>query len=149
MWCAYSSPYVRLSYRGEYELDVKTEDKLTIVGIVKDKPVKAPEVQKAPEVTEVPKAPEMPMLLTSKVYTLKGETITSEEMAETLQYAITKINNQLQSTSDAKTIKKLNDKKRTFLKWIHYNPHINSLWKLALVNRIEDISASMTSRIEG
>ncbi len=110
------SPYVRLSYRGEYGLDVKTEDKLTIVGIVKDKPVKAPEVQKVPEVTEVPKAPEMPMLLTSKVYTLKDETITSEEMDETLQYAITKINNPLQSTSDAKTIKKLNDKKRTFLK---------------------------------
>ena len=121
------SPYIKVSAHGEHELGVKPEDKLMIVGIIKDKPMKAPEVQKAPEVTEVPEAPEMPVLLQSKIYTLKGETMTSEEMAEVLQYAITKINNQLQSTSDAKTIKKLNDKKRTFLKWIHYNPYINSL----------------------
>jgi transcription initiation factor IIE alpha subunit len=119
-----SAPYIKVSYRGEYELDVKTEDKLRIVGIVKEKPVKEPE---APE-PEVPITSEEPVL-PSKVYDLKGETMTSEEMAETLQYAITKINNQLQSTSDAKIIKKLNDKKRTFLMWIHYNPDIKQYVK--------------------
>jgi transcription initiation factor IIE alpha subunit len=118
-----SAPYLRLSYRGEHELNVKNEDKLRIVGIVKEKPIKEPEVQKAPEVIEES------VLLPSKVYTLKGETMTSEEMAETLQYAITKINNQLQSTSDAKIIKKLNDKKRKFLLWVHYNPDIKQFMK--------------------
>jgi len=72
---------------------------------------------------------EEPVLIQSKVYTLKGETLTSEEMAETLQYAITKINNELQSTSDAKKIKYLQDKKRKFLLWIHYNPNIKQFMK--------------------
>ena len=55
--------------------------------------------------------------------------MTSEEMAETLQYAITKINNELQSTSDAKKIKYLQDKKRKFLLWVHYNPDIKQFMK--------------------
>jgi transcription initiation factor IIE alpha subunit len=120
------APYVRLSYRGEYELGVKNEDKLTIVGIVKKKPLKEPE---APEVQQAPEVTEESLLLPSKVYTLKGETMTSAEMAEVLQYAITKINHELQSTSDAKKIKYLQDKKRKFLLWVHYNPDIKQFMK--------------------
>ncbi len=83
------APYIRLSYRGEHDLGVKNEDKLKIVGIIKEKPVKAPEIQEVPE-PDVPITSEEPVLLPSKVYYLKGETMTSEEMAETLQYAIQK-----------------------------------------------------------
>lgn len=78
-----------------------------------------------PEVSEIPEIPEIP----SKIYTIKGETVTSEEMAEVLQFGIDKINNKLQSTSDAKIIKKLNDKKHKFLMWIHYNPDIKQFVK--------------------
>jgi len=121
-----SAPYIKVSYRGEHEMDVKNEDKLKIVGIIKDKPVKEPE---APEVQQAPEVTEESLLLPSKVYTLKGETMTSEEMAEVLQYGIAEINKQLELTSDAKTIKKLNDKKRTFMMWIHYNPDIKQFLK--------------------
>jgi transcription initiation factor IIE alpha subunit len=120
-----SAPYVRLSYRGEHELDVKNEEKLKIVGIVKEKPVKEPEAPEVPIASEVTEEP----LLLSKVYTLKGETLTSEEMAETLQYGIAKINKQLELTSDAKKIKYLQDKKRKFLLWVHYNPDIKQFMK--------------------
>src|SRR5665647_943647 len=33
------APYVKVSYRGEHELGVKNEDKLKIVGIIKEKPI--------------------------------------------------------------------------------------------------------------
>ena len=121
-----SAPYIKVSYRGEYDLGVKNEEKLKIVGIVKEKPVK--ESVKAPE-TEVPIASEEPILLPSKVYDLKGEKMTSEEMAEVLQFGINEIHKQLESTSDANKIKKLQDKKRKLLLWIHYNPDIKQFIK--------------------
>ena len=121
------APYIRLSHRGEHELGVKPEDALTIVGIVKEKLVK--ESVKAPVVTEVPMASEMQVLIPSKIYTLKDEQMTSEEMAEVLQFGINEIHKQLESTSDANKIKKLQDKKRKLLLWIHYNPDIKQFLK--------------------
>ena len=77
------APYVRLSYRGEHELDVKNEDKLRLVGIIKDKPVKA--IDKEPEVPENPVKEPLQQMIPSKIYTTKqGNTLSSEEMAKTI-----------------------------------------------------------------
>jgi hypothetical protein len=126
------SPYVRLSYRGEHELGIKPEDKLKVVGIIKEEPeelLEKLEVMEEPieklEASEVPETP----VIQSKIYTIKGEQMSSEEMAEVLQFGIDKINKKLLSTSDVKIIKKLNDKKRKFLLWVHYNPDIKQFMK--------------------
>jgi hypothetical protein len=103
------APYVRLSYRGEYELDVKTEDKLRIVGIIKEKIVKAQD--KEPEVPENPVKEPLQQMIPSKIYTTKqGNTLSSEEMAKTIVEAIEYANQQIQSTTDTRKIKRLNEK---------------------------------------
>jgi len=109
------APYVRLSYRGEHELGVKNEDKLKIVGIIKEETIEEAEEPLVepivPEVPELPEKPEVPVL-PSKNYTTKQGIISSQEMAEVLQYGIKHMNNELNTTTDAKKIKVLKDKLR-------------------------------------
>jgi hypothetical protein len=59
--------------------------------------------------------PEMPEMIPLKQYKFGEELLSSKEMAEILQYGIKKIDKKLKSTSDARKIKKLKDKKRLFL----------------------------------
>ena len=84
------APYVKVSYRGKHELNIKKENALKIVGIIKDEPIKT--LVKESEVLEVPEkpdAPEKPVLLPSKIYTSSnGETLPSEEMAELIEFGI-------------------------------------------------------------
>lgn len=122
------SPYIRVSRRGEYELGVKKEDALKIAGIIKDEPVKEPEEPIEPVITEMPEIPiaePEEQFLPSKTYNLKdGSELSSQEMAEVLKFGINKINGELKSTANTRKIKKLQDKKRTFLMWIINNPDI-------------------------
>lgn len=125
------APYVKVSYRGKHELNIKKENALKIVGIIKDEPIKT--LVKESEVLEVPEkpdAPEKPVLLPSKIYTSSnGETLPSEEMAELIEFGINKINKQLQSVTNVKEIKKLKDKKRVLLVTVYYNPDIKQFMK--------------------
>lgn len=130
-------PYIRLTSQGEHNIGLKKENLLEIAGIVKDSH-NEPEMIEEPEVTEVserreelkvPEMPEKPVLLPSKIYTIKGEQMSSKEMAEVLQFGINKINAELKSTADVNKIKKLQDKKRVFLMLVHYNPDIKQYIK--------------------
>lgn len=110
-------PYIRLTSQGKHEMDLKKEDLLELAGIVKNPPNEPDEI----EVLDEPEA----TVITSKVYQTKsGDNLTSAEMAETMQFGIEQLNNQIKATSDAKKIKKLQDKKRIVLMWIHYHPDV-------------------------
>jgi len=61
----------------------------------------------------------------SKKYPTKsGEMLSSKEMAETLNEAIEYANNQLQSTSDSRKIKKLKDRLRNIKIWINQHDDV-------------------------
>jgi hypothetical protein len=124
------SPYVRLSHRGEHELGVRKEDALKIVGIIKEEPVKEPvepevtEEPELPEVSDMPEKPETPVLLPSKTYQTKQGTLTSEQMAKIIVEAIEYANEQIQSTTDARKIKKLTERIRSIKLWLAMHPDV-------------------------
>ena len=66
----------------------------------------------------------------SKNYPTKsGETLTSQEYAETLKEAIEYANNQLKSTTDARKIKKLKDKVRAIKIFISQHDDVRQFMK--------------------
>jgi hypothetical protein len=61
----------------------------------------------------------------SKMYPTKsGETLTSHEYADVLKDAIEYYKNQMQSTTDARKIKKLKDKLRAIKIWINQHEDV-------------------------
>jgi len=126
------APYVRVSYRGEHELGVKSEDKLKIVGIIKEETIEeAEEPLVEPIVPEVPELPEKAEvhLLPSKNYTTKQGIISSQEMAEVLRYGIKHMKNELNTTTDAKKIKVLKDKLRAITLYVAQHDDIKQFMK--------------------
>lgn len=122
------TPYIRLSYRGEHELDVKNEDKLRLVGIIKDKPVKSQD--KEPEMPVNPVKEPSQQMIPSKIYTTKqGNTLSSEEMAKTIVEAIEYANQQIQSTTDARKIKRLNEKLHSIKLYVAMHPDVKQFIK--------------------
>jgi len=127
------APYVRLSYRGEHELGVKNEDKLKIVGIIKEETIEEAEEPLVepivPEVPDVPEIPEVPVL-PSKIYTTKqGETLTSEQMAKIIVEAIEYAINQMHSTTDTRKKKRLQDKVRNIKLYVAQHDDIKQYIK--------------------
>src|SRR5665647_1714429 len=127
------APYVRVSYRGEHELGVKSEDKLKIVGIIKEETIEEAEEPLVepivPEVPELPEKPEVPVL-PSKIYTTKqGETLTSEQMAKIIVEAIEYAINKMQSTTDARKKKRLQDKVRNIKLYVAQHDDIKQYIK--------------------
>jgi hypothetical protein len=123
------APYIKVSARGEHELGVKPEDALKIVGIVKDKTVKA--IDKEPEMPEKPEVTVEPLqIIPSKIYTTKqGNTLSSEEMAKTIVEAIEYANQQIQSTTDARKIKRLNEKLHSIKLYVAMHQDIKQFLK--------------------
>ena len=123
------APYVRLSHRGEHELGVKNEDKLKIVGIIKE-PIEVPEESiEEPEVSKMPEKPEVTEIPLKTYKTKQGNTLNSTEMAETLGEAIAYINKQMNSTRDARKIKKLNERLRSIKLWLAMHDDVKQFMK--------------------
>jgi hypothetical protein len=118
------APYIKVSYRGEYELGVKPDDALKIVGIVKDKPEEPEELVELEEPKE-PVKQIVQQIIPSKIYTTKSaEQLSSQKMAEMLEEAIERIHLKLGKTTDTKKIKKLRDRLHSIKLWLAQHPDV-------------------------
>jgi transcription initiation factor IIE alpha subunit len=108
------APYVKLSYRGQYELNVKREDALRIVGIVKDEPVEP--VETLANKHEEPIRPNPLKKTVDEIDYVQASIVIREE--------VKRIQEKLKTVDDIDEIKELRNRLNKCLRWYENNKEI-------------------------